>query len=130
VIVGDDGEALDNHPTTRTHPPVRQVVGRRRRALPGEYSGRFDFYSPKEVWAIVRKAADEQDGAIFLTAAFTGLRRGEVLALRVRDCDFAREVVRVEHSLDGQELGTPKSGRTRSVPMHPTLRWCSAASLP
>jgi integrase len=86
--------------------------------FPAEYSGRFDFYSPEEVWAIVRKAADEQDGAIFLTAAFTGLRRGEVLALRVRDCDFAREVVRVEHSLDGQELGTPKSGRTRSVPMH------------
>jgi integrase len=86
--------------------------------FPAAYSGGFDFYSPEEVWAIVRKAADEQDGAIFLTAAFTGLRRGEVLALRVRDCDFQRQVIRVEHSLDGQELGTPKSGKTRSVPMH------------
>jgi integrase len=37
---------------------------------------RFDFYSPEEVWALVRAAASEQDGAIFLTAAFTGLRRG------------------------------------------------------
>jgi integrase len=89
--------------------------------FPVEYSGRFDFYSSEEVLAIVRKAADEQDGAIFLTAAFTGLRRGEVLALRVRDCDFARQVVRVEHSLDGQALGTPKSGKTRSVPMHPDV---------
>jgi integrase len=89
--------------------------------FPAAYSGRFDFYGLEEVWAIVRKAADQQDGAIFLTAAFTGLRRGEVLALRVRDCDFARQVIRVEHSLDGQELGTPKSGRTRSVPMHPDV---------
>jgi integrase len=30
-------------------------------------------------------------------------------------------VIRVEQSLDGQELGTPKSGRTRSVPMHPDV---------
>jgi integrase len=79
------------------------------------------FYSLEDVWALVRKAADEQDAAIILTAAFTGLRRGEVLALHVRDCDFARQVIRVEHSLDGQELGTPKSGRTRSVPMHPDV---------
>jgi integrase len=89
--------------------------------FPVQYNGHFDFYSPEEVWAIVRKAADAQDGAIFLTAAFTGLRRGEVLALRLRDCDFDRQVVRVEHSLDGQELGTPKSGHTRSVPMHPDV---------
>src|SRR5207244_265360 len=38
-----------------------------------------------------------------------------------RDCDFQRQVVRVEHSLDGQALGTPKSGKTRSVPMHPDV---------
>ena len=30
-------------------------------------------------------------------------------------------MIRVEHSLDGQELGTPKSGKTRSVPMHPDV---------
>jgi len=43
---------------------------------------RFDFYSSEEVWALVRAAASEQDGAIFLTAAYTGLRRGELIALR------------------------------------------------
>ncbi len=35
----------------------------------------IDVFSPEEVWALVRAAANEQDGAIFLTAAFTGLRK-------------------------------------------------------
>jgi integrase len=39
---------------------------------------RYDFYSVEEVMALVRAAADEQDGALYLTAAFTGLRRGEL----------------------------------------------------
>ncbi len=84
--------------------------------------GRFDFYTPEEVWALVR-ASSEQDGAIFLLAAFSGLRRGECLGLRWRDVDFERQSIRVEHNLstvDG-ELGTPKSGQMRSVPMAPDV---------
>jgi integrase len=85
------------------------------------YSGRFDFYSPEEVLALVREAASDQDGAIFLTAAFTGLRLGELLALRVRNLDFAAEAIRVEENFVAGALGTPKSGRMRSVPMVPEL---------
>jgi integrase len=40
------------------------------------------FYSPEEMHALVRAAQSKQDGAIFLTAALTGLRMGELLALR------------------------------------------------
>lgn len=42
-------------------------------------SGDIEVFSPEEVHALVRAAAGEQDAALFLTAAFTGLRRGELL---------------------------------------------------
>jgi integrase len=108
--------------------PVREVEPLRIHYDAGEY----DFYSPEEVWALVRAAekpnaeeptdadrmAAKQDAAIFLTAAFTGLRLGELLALRVRDVDFPASVIRVMGSVDLLEgVGTPKSGRGRSIPM-------------
>jgi integrase len=45
-------------------------------------TGDIEGVSPEEVMAVVRAAASKQDAAIFLTAAFSGLRRGELLALR------------------------------------------------
>ena len=85
--------------------------------LPERYSGSFDFYSPEEVLALVRAAESEQDAAIYLTAAWTGLRRGELLALRWRDIDFERSAIRVRASVSGGIAGTPKSGKVRTVPM-------------
>jgi integrase len=94
--------------------PVAAVERLRDEYDPGEY----DFYSPTEVRALVRDAASEQDGAIFLTAAFTGQRMGELLALRWRDIDFEAETIRVFGSVDGRAgRTTPKSGHGRSVPM-------------
>jgi integrase len=82
---------------------------------------RFDFYSPEEVLALVRAAASEQDGAIYLTAAFTGLRRGELIALCWRDVDFERSAIRVAGSFSDGQLTTPKSGHGRVVPMVPEV---------
>src|SRR4051794_28664667 len=67
------------------------------------------------------KAAPEQDAAIFLTAAFTGLRQGELVALRWRDVDFAGSYMRVTASYTNGELSMPKSGKMRSVPMAPEV---------
>src|SRR3954447_13154856 len=77
----------------------------------------FDFYTPEEVWALVRAASDEQDSAIFLVAAFAGLRRGEICALRWRDVDFVRRAIRVETSVVHGRVGSTKGGRGRAVPM-------------
>ena len=87
---------------------------------PQTRSGDIQVFSPEEVWALVRAAKSEQDSAIFLTAAFTGLRQGE-LALRWRDVDFAGSVVRVRASYAGGALTTPKSGKVRSVPLAPDV---------
>jgi integrase len=84
-------------------------------------SGDIQVYSPEEVWALVRAAGSEQDAALFLTAAFTGLRMGELLALRWRDVDFAGSVVRVRASYAMGALTTPKSGKVRAVPLAPDV---------
>jgi integrase len=65
---------------------------------PLERSGDIEVFSPEEVWALVRAAGSERDGALYLTAAFTGLRMGELLALRWRDVDFAGSAIRVRAS--------------------------------
>jgi len=78
-------------------------------------------FSPKEVMALVRAAEGEQDAALYLTAAFTGLRRGELLALRWRDVDFAGSTIRVRASYAGRALTLPKSGKVRAVPLAPDV---------
>jgi integrase len=87
----------------------------------GYDAARFDFYTPEEVAALVRHAADEQDAAIYLTAAFTGLRRGELVALRWRDIDFAGSAIKVWASYAKGTLTKPKSGKPRVVPMVPDV---------
>jgi integrase len=96
--------------------PVAQVDRFRVRS-----SGDIQVFSPEEVWALVRAAGSEADAAIFLTAAFTGLRRGELLGLRWRDVDFAGSTIRVRASYAAGKLTTPKSGKVRAVPMAPDV---------
>jgi integrase len=84
-------------------------------------NGGIDVFSPEEVHALVRAAANEQDVAIYLTAAFTGLRRGELVALHWRDVDFANSVIRVRASYSAGQLTTPKSGKARAVPLAPDV---------
>jgi integrase len=70
-------------------------------------AGGIDVFSPEEVLALVRHADDEQDAALFLTAAFTGHRQGELVALRWRDVDFPGEHVRVAASYTNGALTSP-----------------------
>ncbi len=88
---------------------------------PVRYSGDYDFYNREEVGALVRAATSDQDAAVYLTAAMTGLRRGELVALRWRDIDFPGQAIRVRANYSHGELVTPKSGKVRSVPMVPEV---------
>jgi integrase len=61
---------------------------------------------------------EQLDRALYLTAAMTGLRLGELIALRWADVDFSASMIRVRSNYVLGEFGTPKSRRsTRSVPM-------------
>ncbi len=84
-------------------------------------SGDLEVFAPEEVWALARAAASEQDAALFLTAAFTGLRMGELIALHWRDVDFAGSTVRVRASYYAGHMTTPKSGKVRAVPLAPDV---------
>jgi integrase len=80
------------------------------------------FLTLDEVDALVANARPGMfqaiDRAMFLTAAMTGLRKGELIALRWRDVDWTASRIRVRQNYVRGEFGTPKSKRsTRSVPM-------------
>jgi integrase len=81
------------------------------------YLGAVDCFSAEELNALLRATEDDQQRAIILTAALTGLRRGEVVALTWRDVDFAQNAIRVRANVSRGQLVTPKSGKVRSVPM-------------
>lgn len=52
-------------------------------------TGEFTVLTPDEVHAVARTDGTEIYAAVYLTAAFTGLRLGELRALRWLDVDFA-----------------------------------------
>jgi integrase len=107
---------------------------------PVSRSGDFRVLSPEEVEALARaarvgahrvaraapasaevqaayRAQDAQDAAIFVVAAYAGLRLGELRALRWHDVDFSKRLVHVRRSFSLGEEGVPKSGKVRAVPM-------------
>ena len=100
----------------------------------------IDFYEPEEVLALARAAGNglhrdprrpaispeeigeqartnEQDAALYIVAAFTGLRLGELLALRWRNVNFADAKLTVEASWSAGRLSSPKSRKWRAVPL-------------
>lgn len=81
------------------------------------HSSAIDVLSASEVRTLVRKTSTELYKALILTAAFTGLRMGELLALRWGEVDFAAETIRVVRSFTIGGESSPKSGKPRSVPM-------------
>lgn len=80
-------------------------------------AARFDFYSPEDIRKLVANASDPQDGAIYLTGAFSGLRRSELIGLLWEDVDFENHAIRVWETVTRRERGVPKSRKSRTVPM-------------
>ncbi len=72
--------------------------------------------APDEVAA--RAAGDSQDAQIVRIAAYAGLRRGELVALRWRDVDLPARKLTVRRTVSGErELSSTKTRRLREVPI-------------
>jgi integrase len=101
------GQLAVNPTASLALPAVR---GKRDRIVTPEESARLLAALPEALWA---------------TALYAGLRRGELMALRFEDVDFEKGLIRVERSYDPRSHGfvEPKSrsGR-RTVPLASVLR--------
>lgn len=83
----------------------------------------MDYYSPDEV-ARLLVAANPRERLLIATAVFTGLRQGELLALRWKDIDLHKGVVYVRrsyHPAFGFDKPKSAAGR-RAVFMPPELQ--------
>jgi integrase len=104
--------------------PVNPVAMVDRPPAARQGARRIQFLQPVEVEALLRAIPDDELGALerplYLCAVMTGLRQGELLALKWLDVDWTSARIRVADNyprgLTGQ-VDSPKSHLLRSVPM-------------
>ena len=91
--------------------------------LPAIRGRRERYASPEEAEALIA-ALPVDDRAIWATAMYAGLRRGELQALRVEDVDLATGVIRVERGWDYYEgaIELKSDAGRRKVPLAVVLR--------
>lgn len=58
---------------------------------------------------------------LLLCAVRTGIRQGELIALRASDVDYENRLIHVQHTLSRGTLKPPKNGRARWVDMSKQL---------
>lgn len=98
---------------------VNPVVGLQ---MPAVRGGRNRIATPAEC-AELLDALPARDRPLWATAMYAGLRRGEMMALRIEDIDLDQGVIHVRRGWDTLEGEiTTKSGRERTVPINQTLR--------
>jgi integrase len=79
------------------------------------------YLTTAEVDRVIAAVPQDELGKVerpmYRTAQQTGMRRGELLAIRWSDCDFANEVFHVSENYVEGEFKRPKGKRGRTVPM-------------
>lgn len=86
--------------------------------------GKRERIAPPEEAERLLAALPENDRALWATAFYSGLRRGELAALRIDDVDLASGRIRVERSYDvkARVFKSTKNRETRTVPVPAVLR--------
>jgi integrase len=70
---------------------------------------------------MAEQSHDRRFYPLLFTIARTGLRIGEAIGLKWEDLDFGSRRLLVRRAVSGGKVGTPKSGRERTVSMSPQL---------
>jgi len=104
----DDGVASFN-PATR--------VGRFNKRRGG--GTKIDPLTKEEVATFLKTAREKMEAyyPLFLCAARSGLREGELIALRPYDLDFNGKFINVQRNISRGKVTTPKNWKTRKVDM-------------
>ncbi len=82
---------------------------------------KFDFLTFEEADRLIA-AAESEEQTMIIVALRTGLRYGELAALRWEDVDLVAGRVTVRQRLYRGKFGTPKGGRPREVPLSEDAR--------
>jgi len=108
--------------------PLRGVLARRRRFFPTEAlrgtPARPPILEPEDLRRAVEAISDWRPRQMVLTAAFTGLRWGEQVALRIEDdIDFRRNKIHITRQFYKRVPQTPKTvPSVRDIDMSPLVR--------
>ena len=102
--------------------------------LPKIVKGKIKVFTTEQQKVFIEKAKETYLGELFIFDLGTGLRLGELLALKWEDANYTEEIIRVTRNLtvirdydeeDSQwykEFGTPKTESSiRSIPLLPDL---------
>lgn len=99
--------------------PAHKVVGTSDAPI-----AELTFLEPHEVRRLADAAGQGEyhalDRALYLMAAYTGLRQGELRGLRWAHVDFGTSTVHVLEGITRGKRSSPKGKRRRSVPLAPT----------
>lgn len=85
------------------------------------------IWNGEQVKKFLKAARESVYYSVYFTAIYTGMRRGEVLGLRWKDVDFDNGEIYVRQALQevkkvGLTFKEPKSGKSRSITMSPSLK--------
>ncbi len=86
--------------------------------LPKMKPTEFTFLSVAEIRALLTSGLSDRDQALFTLAIYSGMRRGELFALRWDDVDLERGMLSVRRGASGPT----KSGKVRHCPLLPPAR--------
>jgi integrase len=103
------------------HNPVREVE-RPKAVREDDQDNELAVLQPDEIRALVDAAGTQRDRTLFMTAALTGMRQGELFGLKWSDIDWINNQIHVRRTYNHRKFYDPKSRTSRrSIDLAPVL---------